>query len=199
VFFKNIAKSSESDSIWENCFPKEWKITKNNLENKENIISKISLNEFLHWTQMRMWKLEENFDRDLDEVSRNLFPDVEPILWSRILIFIFSPHGDNRMKFVLERSWTFGSMGRFRTYSGDIEASKEESRRKMDEAMQLAEEAEKKNTFELAYLLFKENFSKENLEKYIKSLQELKYKENSEKENKRLELLNIFNEMMKLS
>ena len=65
--------------------------------------------------------------------------------------------------------------------------------------MQLAEEAEKKNTFELAYLLFKENFSKENLEKYIKSLQELKYKENSEKENKRLELLNIFNEMMKLS
>jgi len=199
VFFKNIEKSSESDSIWENCFPKEWKITKSNLENKENIISKISLNKFLHWTQMRIWKLEENFDRDLDEVSRNLFPDVEPILWSRILIFIFSPHGDNRMKFVLERSWTFGSMGRFRTYSEDIEASKEESRRKMDEAMQLAEEAEIKNTFELACLLFKDNFSKENLEKYIKSLQELKYKKNSEKEIKRLELLNIFNEMMKLS
>jgi len=199
VFFKNIAKSSESDSIWENCFPKEWKITKNNLENKENIISKISLNEFLHWAQMRIWKLEENFDRDLDEVSRNLFPDVEPILWSRILIFVFSPYGDNRMKFVLERSWTFGSMGRFKIYSGNIETNKEESRRKMDEAMQLAEEAEKKNTFELAYLLFKENFSKENLEKYIKSLQELKCQENPEKENKRLELLNVFNEMIKFS
>jgi len=197
VFFKNIAKSSESDSIWENCFPKEWKITKNNLENKENIISKISLNQFLHWTQMRIWKLEKDFDRDLDEVSRNIFPDVEPILWSRILILIFSPYGDNRMKFVLERSWTFGFMGRFRTCSGDIEASKEESRRKTDEAMQLAEEAEVKNTFELAYLLFKENFSKENLDKYIKSLQELKYKENSEKEIKRLELINILNEMMK--
>jgi len=34
--------------------------------------------------------------------------------------------------------------------------------------MQLAEEAEMKNTFELACLLFKEQFSKENLEKYIK-------------------------------
>jgi len=197
VFFKNIAKSSESDSIWENCFPKEWKVTKSNLENKENIISKISLNNFLHWTQMRIWKLGENLDWDLDEVSRNLFPDVEPILWSRILIFIFSPYGDNRMKFVLERSWTFGSMGRFRTYSRDIEDSKEESRRKMDEAIQLAEEAEMKNTFELACLLFKDNFSKENLEKYLIMLKELKYKEESKEEKNRLELLNTFNEMLK--
>ena len=54
-----------------------------------------------------------------------------------------------------------------------------------------------KNTFELTYLLFKDQFSKENLEKYIKSLKELKYKEEPKKEKKRLELLNTFREMLK--
>ncbi len=199
VFFKNIAKSSERDAIWENCFPKEWKITKYNYEDKDNIISKISLTKFLQWAQIRIWQVKEDFDLDLDEVSKNLFPEVEPILWARILIFIFSPYGDDRMKSIIERSWTFGIIGRFRTYSGDIESSKEESREKMDKSMQSEVEEETKNTFELAYLLFKKEFSKENLEKYIKSLKELKYKEEPIKEKKRLELLNIFHEMMKLS
>jgi len=135
---------------------------------------------------------------DSNENLRNLFPDVEPTLWSKILIFIFSPLGDNKMKFVLERSWTFGLMGRFRTYSGDIKANKEESNKKMEEAMQLALEEETKNTFELAYLLFKKEFSKKNLEKYIKSLKELKYDEPN-KEKRRLNFLNIFNEIMELS
>jgi len=64
--------------------------------------------------------------------------------------------------------------------------------------MQSEVEEETKNTFELAYLLFKNVFSKENLEKYIKSLKELKYDEPN-KEKRRLEFLNIFNEIMKLS
>jgi len=198
VFFKNIAKSSESNAIWKNCFPKEWKITKYNYEDKDNIISKISLTKFLQWAQIRIWQAKEDIDLDLDEVSKNLFPEVEPILWARILIFIFSPYGNDRMKSIIERSWTFGIIGRFRSYSGDNESSKEESRRKMDEAMQSEVEEETKNTFELAYLLFKNVFSKENLEKYIKSLKELKYDEPN-KEKRRLEFLNIFNEIMKLS
>jgi len=196
VFFENIEKSPEKYDIWEFCFLEEWKITKNNLENKENIISRTSLNTFLQWAQVRILQAKEDFDRDLDEVSSNLFSELEPTLWAMFLIFIFSGY---RVKSVIERSRNFGFIGRVRIYSGDIANSKEESRRKRDEAMQLAEEAEMKNTFELACLLFKEKFSKDNLEKYIKSLQELKYKENPEKENRRLELLNIFNEMMKLS
>jgi len=197
VFFENVEKSSEKHDIWEFYFPEEWKITKDNLENKENIISKILLKGFLQWAQVRILQVKEDFDWDLDEVSSNLFPKVDPVSWARVLIFIFSPYGDNRMKSIIERLWNFGSIGRVRMFSGDIANSKEESRRKMKEAMQLAEKAEIKNTFELACLLFKEHFSKENLEKYVKSLQELKYKEDSEKENKRIELLNTFNEMLK--
>ena len=198
VFFKNIAKSPEKHDIWEFCFPEEWEITKNNLENKENIISKVSLNEFLQWAQRRIWQVKEDFDRDLDEVSRNLFPEVDPILWAMLLIFIFSPHVANRMKSIIERSWNFGSIGRVRIYSGDIANSKEESRRKMNEAMQLAEEVETKNTFELAFQLFKEQFSKDNLEKYIKSLKALgpEYKEDPEKEKKRLNFLDTFERML---
>ncbi|MBA7498265.1 hypothetical protein ES704_01000 [subsurface metagenome] len=197
AFFKNIEKSPEKHDIWEFYFPEEWKIKKINYE--KNIITKRLYSEFLQWARERIWQAKEEFDWDLDDISSNLFPEVEPILWAIILIFNTLYDGD-RMESVIERSWNFGFTGRVRIYSGDIANSKEESRRKMDEAMQLTEEVEMKNTFELAYLLFKkEQFSKENLEKYLKSLRELEpeYKEDSEKEKKRLRLLNAFNEMLK--
>jgi len=197
VFSENIGKSPEKHDIWEFYFPEEWKIKKINYE--KNIITKRLYSEFLQWARERIWQAKEEFDWDLDDISSNLFPEVEPILWAIILIFNTLYDGD-RMESVIERSWNFGFTGRVRIYSGDIANSKEESRRKMDEAMQLTEEVEMKNTFELAYLLFKkEKFSKENLEKYLKSLRELEpeYKEDSEKEKKRLRLLNAFNEMLK--
>jgi len=199
VFFENIEKSPKKHDIWKHYFPEEWKITKNNLENKENIISKILLKKYVQWAQIRIIQAKEDLDWDLDNISRNLFPEVGPILWAMILIFIFSPYGDNRMKSVIERPWTFGLMGRLRIYSGDIEVSKEESNKKNEEEMQFAEEAETKNTFELACLLFKEKFSKDNLEKYIKSLKELdpEYKKDPDKEKKRLRLIDAFSEMLK--
>lgn len=97
----------------------------------------------------------------------------------------------------IEHSWDFGPIWRVRIR--DLSNSNGEAIRKMDEAMQLADEAEMKNTFELACLLFREQFSKENLEKYIKSLKELEpeYKEEPEKEKKRLYFLYAFNKMLK--
>jgi len=198
VFFKNIAKLQSRYIIWKHYFPKEWEITKNNLEDKENVISKISLNMFLKWAQERIWQVQATPDWDLDEVSRNLFPELNPRLWAIILIFFHTPYGDNRVKSVIERSWNFGFIGRVsRLYPGDIADKEEESKRKTIKMVQSAEKVERKNTFELTYLLFKDQFSKENLGKYIKSLKELKYKEEPKKENKRLRLLDAFNEMLK--
>jgi len=198
VFFENVKKSPENHDIWKHYFPKEWKITKNNLEKKENIISEILLKKFFRWAQVRIIEAKEEFDWDLDDMSRNLFPEVEPISWARILIFILSPYGNNKIKSIIERLWTFGFIGRIGIYSRDIANSKEESEKKMDEAMQLTEDVGMKNTFELAYLLFKKEFSKDNLEKYIKSLKELKpkYREDPEKEKKRLKLLYTFERML---
>lgn len=188
VFFEAIENSPERYDIWEHCFPKEWKITKNNLTNKDNIISRISLHEFLNWAQKRIWQAKEDFDSNLDDATSNLFPEVEPVLWARILTFIFSPYGENRVKSVIERPWNFGLVGRIRTYSGYPEDNEDEFRKKI--------EIETNNTFELVYLLFSDQFSKENLEKYINNLKELKYDKESKEENKRLHLLTIFEDML---
>ena len=42
VFFENIYDAPERFDIWDHYFPREWKITKSNLQNSENIISEIS-------------------------------------------------------------------------------------------------------------------------------------------------------------
>lgn len=196
VFFEVIENSPESYNIWKDCFPKEWKITKSNLTSKENVISRISLNNFLNWAQGRIWQAKEDFDKNLDDVARNLFPEVEPILWARILTFVLSRYGENRVKSVIERSWNFGYIGRVRTYSGYPEDDEEEFRRKMNEMMPSTERIEANSTFELTYLLFSNQFSKKNLEEYINNLKELKYNKESKEENKRLELLAIFDEML---
>jgi hypothetical protein len=194
VFFETIKNSPERYDIWEHYFPKEWKITKDNLMNKGNIISRISYREFLNWAQERIWQAKEDFDRDLDEVASNLFPEVEPILWARILIFIFSSYSENRVKSVIERPWNFGFAGRIRLYSIYPKDYREE---KMDDMERSAEKIETHNTFELAHLLFREQFSKDNIEEYIKNLKALKYEKESKEETKRLQLLAIFEEMLK--
>lgn len=197
VFFGTIESSPEREDIWEHYFPKEWKITKNNLTGKENIISRISLNNFLSWVQKRIWQAKEDFDRNLDDVASNLFPEVEPVLWARILTFVFSPYGENRVKSVIERPWNFGFLGRIKTYFGSPEDNEEEFSRKMSEMMSSAKKIEANDTFELTYLLFPNQFSKENLVKYINDLKELKYDKASKEENKILRLLDIFEAMLK--
>lgn len=187
IFFENIGSSPERYSIWKNYFPKEWKITKNNLENKENIISRVSLNNFMKWTRDRIWRAKEEFDEDLDNVSSNLFPEVSPFLWAPILIFVLSPYGENKVKSVIERTWNFGSIGRTKTFWYS-EYNEEEIRKKIRETAIKEEE----NTIELAYLLFKKQFLKENLDKYIKALKYLEYPKESIKEHKRIRLLIIF-------
>lgn len=182
VFFEIIANSSENYNIWNHYFPSEWKITKNNLVNKENVISRNSWNNFLIWARERIRQTKEDYDRKLDDVSYNLFPNVDPILWAIILIFVFSSYGENRVKSVVEKRWNFGHFGRIRTFS---------------ENPKDAEKIEANHTFELAYLLFPSEFTKENLKQYINNLKELKYDVKSEEEYKRLKLLDLFEKMLK--
>ena len=58
-------------------------------------------------------------------------------------------------------------------------------------------EQEEQKTYELACLLFKKEFSKENLKQYIKEIKDLKYPEGSNEENEKIEWLDIFNGMLK--
>jgi hypothetical protein len=188
-FFENIAEAPLQLDIWKHYFPKEWKVTKTNL--KTNMLSGASLKQFYRWAQERINEPEEQYDKKLNNVSENLFPEVEPTVWAQILIFVFSRYGESKVRSVIERPWNFGSE-RIRTYSGYSEFPG-----KMIEIMRSETEKEKRNTFELAFMLFKDQFSKDNLQKYLEELGKLKYQEDSEEEHKRLSLLNIFSEMLK--
>ena len=189
VYFENVESSPARYNIWKRCFPLEWKITKSNLQDENNYISAMSLYQFLPWAQERIWKSEEELDKKLNEISNNLFPEVDPIIWSKVLIFRFSPHDpNNRIKSVIERPWNFGQVGRAKMYWGHPEGSQ-------PQMMKSQRESELRNTFELAIMLFKDTFSKESLESYIKNLEEMKYEEDSSEEKKRLILLDIFTKM----
>ena len=186
TFFENI---SISENFAWNCFPDEWKITKENVIDKNNVIAKITFETFLQWTNKRISKIEERHDQKLENVVHNLFPEVDPPTWAAILIFVFSPYTpENRVKLAIERRWTFG-IPRMRIFSG---ASLAEAKDKT-KAQKLAEI---KNTYELAILLFPNHFSKKLLQKYIEDTNKLKYPDDSEEERKRLKLLEIFQGML---
>lgn len=188
VLFEKAASLSEYSDFWDN-FPKEWKITEANIENEENFVVRVSLNEFLDWARRRIMEAKEDCDRQLEIVSFNLFPEVDPSAWATILIFVLLPFGENRVKSVIERRWTFGYLTRGRFFWGNI--SEEEIRRMIEQQ----ELSEIKNTYKLTSLLcridplFYNAFSKENLEKYIEEANKLKYADDSSEEHKRLKLI----------
>ena len=191
VFFKYIEKAnfSEMDLIWDQCFPKEWKISKTNLVDKENkLFSNLSLRCFLNWALHRINKATEEKDFILGEVSSNLFTEVEPNLWAKFLVFVFSGFKD-RVKLAIEKPWDFGPTTRVKFYPGEM--VKEEMYRKMSED----KEIEKQKTYELACYIFEE-FSKENIAQYIKEIKNLEYPKESNEENEKIELLDIFNGML---
>ena len=196
VFFKNIEKIdfSVKHSIWDEYFPKEWKISKTNLIDKENaLFSRLSLVYFLNWARDRITQATEEKDFILGGVSSNLFPEVEPNLWAEFLIFVFSRSKD-RVKLAIEKPWDFGFISRIKMYP--IEIGNEEMYKKMSEE---DSKKERQKTYELACYLFKEEFSKENIEAYIKEIENLIYPIESLEENRRLKLLNNFKEMVNYS
>jgi len=191
VFFKNVEKInfSEKQVIWDQCFPKEWKISKTNLTDKENkLFSNLSLRCFLNWALHRISQAKEEKDFVLGEVSSNLFPEVEPNLWAKFLVFRFSGSKD-RVKLAIEKPWNFGFINRVKFYPG--EPGNEEMHKKMSEDTEI----EKRKTYELACYIFRE-FSKENIAQYIKEIKNLEYPKESNEENEKIELLDIFNGML---
>ena len=194
VFFKNIEKIDFSVKlvIWDQCFPKGWKITKTNLTDKRNkLFSDLSLRCFMNWAQNRINWATEKEDFVLGEVANNLFPEINSNLFLELLVFILSGYGNkNKIKFAIEKPWNFGFSTRSKLYP--IETSKDEMISKMSEDIK----QEEHGTYELACFLFKNDFSKENLKQYIKEIKDLNYSKGSNEENEKIELLDLFNEML---
>lgn len=192
VLFDNIVDSQERYDIWEHYFPKEWKITKETLEDKSNFISKIWLNQFFQWSQSRIWESKNEFDKNLDEVSSELFPSVEPVLWAKILTLLMRPWTDNnRMKSLVEQGTNFG-------YTSRMIVGFFESEEKSSEQLHEQIKSQEDSTLELALILFKREFTKEKLQGYIDNLKGLKYNEGTREEARRKNFIAIFEKMISL-
>jgi hypothetical protein len=171
-FIDNIAftvfnESPEDPSLWK-FFPENWKVTKENLENDEKIITKSWLINYLKWSSERLIKGYNNtyyYDSRLDLITQELFPEIDPITWSTILTFILSPHSTDekeRLKDLIENRQIFGYVGRTFIFT--------ESFNIIDSKYKEQEE----NAIELTMRIFKDDFTEDKLQNYIKIMEEIR-------------------------
>lgn len=192
IEFEKTDSLNEKEYMWNN-FPAEWTITKENLEDETNLFARISLREFINWASIRIQE-GKNIDPQLNDLTLNLFPEVDPRTWAVILTFCIL--GYDRVKSVIEQPWSFGY---------DISAtafffSGKETIEEKIEAMEMQREEEKKikiqNAYELGILLFPHIFKRELLVKYVEEASNLKFTKNSKEDHKKLEMLKIFKEIL---
>ena len=164
-----ISESPESYDVWGHYFPSRWKVTVENL--KGNTISKVWSNRFMDWVRSRVWNDNNEWDKTLEEVSRELFPTTEPNMWSKILTFILRPwSGELRVQAVIEKGPNFGHIGRMVTGWGEED---------IGTTLKNQENSQEQETIKLSILLFKGFFTKSNLDKWLKELTDLQYQEGS--------------------
>jgi len=152
---ENIRISKEKHDIWNHYFPPGWKITIDNIEKKENIVSKVLLSNFLDWARERFWQSEDRkeYDKLIDELASNLFPSVETILWAKLLTLVLKPWiDDDRMKSLVEEAPNFGLFSRVFVNFNDTGT-------KLHDIMRSHEN----NTMALAIFLFKNHLTKDIL------------------------------------
>lgn len=183
IFYNGLFKFLESGEpsisigrnqyFWDN-FPNEWKITKETWK-----LGQLSWNEFLSWALPRIQE-KKDYDRTLQEVTKNLFPHVDFKTWSRILIFVCSQsYDENRVKSVIERPWTFGyTSPTLDSFGNGLQGDAIE------------------RTFELALPLFSSMFTEENLKQYKTDAEKLDYPDNPLWDRRKKELLEIFDGLL---
>jgi hypothetical protein len=195
IFFKKIYSAPGRFDIWRHYFPEEWKIKSNSV--KESVIQRVTLKEFLEWIAPKISQKEP--DLSLNDVSSNLFPEVDPVWWGTIIIFLMSPFDPNdRVRYVIEQEWIF-SGSRIISFSGYSD-DKIEIEKQFENYRNSLEKEEKEKTLELVVELtkivpiFYHTFSKDNLKKFIAEavFLQLSYQEDKDKEIKRRRLLEIF-------
>ena len=195
IFFEKITDSPNRFDIFENYFPKHWLVTHANLQNGDSI-NRIVLNRFMDFAVNRIGTAKKNdFDKQLNEVNEELFPEVDPVRWAKILIFVLSPYDPNhRVDSVVRRSWTFGITGRIRAFSGYHEDDKK-FQEDFTKYLRNTDGVEKIATYKLAIFLFKDQFTESNLSLYIIEANNLNYEPGTEEEKNRNHLVRIFTEM----
>lgn len=163
-----IPETYDSYDIWRHNFPHNWKITKVNLQNE--IISRVWLNEFLQWFSVRISDiLSGKYKKQIDRINMELFPTVNPIWWARILVFVFAPWKSSRADNVFE-DVPFGNFGRMRmgTNISNFEHEYKGAQKEEDD-----------ETINLALYIFKDIFTRKNIEEWLHALRNIEIEKNS--------------------
>lgn len=180
-----LPKSREAYDIWGHYFPPNWKITISNL--KGHTIARVWLHMFLEWSRSRVWSAGEEWDKDLDEVSKELFPSVDPIIWAKILAFVMRPWSGSRVQAMVEKDQNFGYIGRiFSGYGDDVETNFTQQH-----------QAQLKETVDLAVFIFGGVFTADNLNQWLKEMDNLNYPENSDENRRKEQWKEIFTQLKK--
>lgn len=179
ILFEEIPNSPENSFIWSDFFPDEWKFTHKNLVEDRNIVAIHLYNHFLRWAQNRLLD-DKSVDKELDNFADSMFPEVDPIVWARILEYRYAPYvDDNHVAYVVSKTGNFG-LGKSYTVQDwtDDEKIYWEHIQKEDEEQMLA-------TVKLANGLVM--FGKKHLEDALKEVTELeKDKSLSDREKRKL-------------
>ncbi|MDA0691604.1 MAG: hypothetical protein O3C58_07020 [Nitrospinae bacterium] len=136
TLFNEIDNSPSKYDIWEHYFPKEWKISMKNIDDRN---SRIILVEFLHWSRERIFKKDDNavFDKDLTEVINGIFPNVQSSLFTVFLMAFPS----TEIKYALEKEPNFyiSNFSMFQSGSDDelAEMMREKENSRKEETIQI--------------------------------------------------------------
>lgn len=164
-----IPSSQEAFDIWNHYFPETWKINLQNIEN--HLIARMWWKIFIEWARERIWSGKKGWDQDLEEISRELFPTVDPMIWAKILTLILRPWSGSRIKMAVESEQNFGMIGRVIT--GWVNDNNEDN-------LSDIYTFQKRETLKLALRLFNAILTKENIAIWLDELNNLSYDQNSD-------------------
>lgn len=184
-FFDILENSEDWTIVWES-FPDKWKITIDKIRKDENEVISQWLKAYLKWITTRNLYIGESntYDVFAESVTENLLPNVEPLLWSDLIVLHWSPYGvkENedsdkaQIRNFIERKKSFGIVGR--SY-GFWEADSADSR--------FIEEYKNQKQEVLNFVKYTDIFPRfkntEILDKYIEKASSLSYPSGSNEEN----------------
>ncbi len=189
-FSENAPDIPDRKSIWRNL-PPQWLIKEENLKSKDNTVYAYAWWQiYWDWALPRVYEAKIEFDEFLDETSKILFPEVEPVIWAKLQIFAF--HGgdsEERINYAIQHRQTFGIFFVTPAFVVGEDISPIESE----------ELKRKEKTFRLVKILFGSLYSPDKLEEYISILENITTEENSSEDYKRKFLLYIFKDMLDYS
>ena len=205
TLFEEITTKELTDEKVFDGFPNEWKITIDTVKppipfESLNVFPFIWFQNFFELTFSRIHEKNQIFpDRQVETISKNLFPDIQRKIISSFFTALFSDGEEKPAEWIINTKWRFGkfqTIGAFGVINSDMESVGQNIMQKLENL--------KQETYSLIIFLIENGwfrFDKESiielLEKLKADFENLKFEEKTAEEAKRLEYLEMINELLK--